>query len=63
MKLDLELDYATLLTMENKDVSSTKSFGFESNFYIKSFMYKRKNRGPRMDPWETSALISAHDKF
>ena len=52
-----------LLTMENKNVSSAKSFGFEFKFSVRSFMYKRKNRGLRMDPWGIPALVSAHDEF
>ena len=51
------------LTVENKDLPSAKSSLFESRFSVKSFFYKRKNRGPRMDPWGTPALISVHDEY
>ena len=49
--------------MENKNVSPAKSFGFESKFSVRSFMYKRKISSPRMDPWGTLALISPHIEF
>ena len=47
--------------MENKDVSA-KSFGFESKFSVRSFVYERKNRGPRIGACGIPALVSVHDE-
>lgn len=41
-KLNRELECATLLTMENKDLLSAKSFGLKSKFSVRSFIYKKK---------------------
>ena len=45
--------------LEN-DVSSVKSFGLESKPLGKSFMYTKKNNGPKIDNWGTPALIGDH---
>ena len=42
----------------NKDVSSAKSFKFKFKFSVRSLMYKRNNRGPRIDRWGMPALIT-----
>ena len=39
-----------MLTTEKIDVSSAKSLGLESNPLGKSFMYTKKNNGPKTDP-------------
>ena len=48
------------LTTEKIDVSSAKSLGLESNPLGKSFMYTKKNNGPKIDPWGTPGLMEDH---
>ena len=50
LELNWEIDGVTLFTAKNKNVSSAKSFGFESKFSFRSLMHKRSNGGPGLDP-------------
>lgn len=42
-ELKWEWDCATLLTMENKDMSSAKSFKFKSKLSFRSFMFEKRS--------------------
>ena len=39
------------------DVSTAKSLGLDINLLGKSFMYAKKNNGPKLDSWGTPALM------
>ena len=49
-------------TTENREISSAKSFTVDSMFSEKSFMYIRKNNGPRIDPCGTPAFTGSHSE-
>ena len=42
----------------NKDVSSAKSLTLHFKSAVRSFIYNRKNNGPKIEPWDTPAKIS-----
>ena len=44
-------------TTKNKLVSSTKRLKFDLMSLTISLIYKRKRRGPRIEPWETPACM------
>ena len=50
-------------TIENREVSSAKSFGFVIKLSDKSLMYIRKNNGPNIEAWGTLASILVHKKY
>ena len=58
--LGLFKEFECCLTTEKIGVSSAKSLGLESNLLGKSFIYTKKNNGPKIDPWGTPALIGDH---
>ena len=43
-------------------MSSARRFGLESKFSVRSLIYKRNNRGPRMDPLGMPTLTSTRVK-
>ena len=45
------------LTTEKIDRSSAKSLGSEINSLGNSFIYTKKNNGPKIDHWRTPALM------
>ncbi len=45
-------------TTVNKDVSSAKSLTLHFKSAVRSFIYTRKNKGPKIEPWGTPAEIS-----
>ena len=47
-------------TTVKSDVSSAKSLTLHLKFSVKSFIYTRKKRGPRIEPWGTPAVIFPH---
>ena len=47
--------------MENREVSSAKNLTDEFIPTSRSFIYTKKNNGPRTEPWGTPALILPHD--
>ena len=47
--------------MEKIDVSSTNSFTIDERLLPRSFMYIRKNSGPKIEPWGTPASIGDHE--
>ena len=49
-------------TMENGDVSSVKSLGFDNNSFDKSLMCIKNNNGPKIEPYVTPSLTAAHLK-
>ena len=48
--LDLFKEFKLSLTTAKIDVSAAKSLGWENNPLGKSFMYTKKNNGPKIDP-------------
>ena len=50
-------------TIENREVSSAKSFGFVIKLSDKSLMYIRKNSGLNIEPWATLASILVHEEY
>ena len=57
-----KFEKAASVTVENKEAPSAKKFELECKFFVKSLMYSRKSSGPRMEPWGTPALMSAHEE-
>ena len=54
---------STLKTTENSEVLlSTKSFVLDNKSFVKSLIYDKNRSGPRIDPWGTPALTSAHEE-
>ena len=49
-------------TTVNNEVSSAKSLTLHLKSSVRSFMYTRKNRGPKIEPWGTPAEISPYDE-
>ena len=47
--------------MEKVDVSSANSFMVDERLLLRSFMYIRKNSGPKMEPWGTLTSIGDHE--
>ena len=45
------------LTTVNNDVSSAKSFTLHFKFSVESITHRRKNKGPKIDPWGTPTEI------
>ena len=48
--------------MENRDVSSAKSFGLDFRPLFKSLI-KLQRRGPRIDPWVAPIFTSLQDEY
>ena len=48
------------LAVLKSEVSSAKSFMSHLIFAVKSLMYTRKKRGPRIEPCGTPAVIEPH---
>ena len=42
------------------DVSSAKSFIIDDKFLLRSLIYIKKKRGPKMEPCGTPAIIGNH---
>ena len=53
-------DKLTSFTTEKREVSSAKSFAVEERLLLRSFIYIKKRRGPKMDPWGTPAVTGSH---
>ena len=51
------------LTTVNNDVSSAKSLTLHFKSSVRSFLYTRKNEGPRIEPWGTPAEISPQEEL
>ena len=47
--------------MEKIDASSANSFTVDERLLLRSFMYIRKNNGPKIEPWGTPASIGDHE--
>ena len=47
--------------MEKIDASSANSFTVDEILLPRSFMYIRKNSGPKIEPWGTPASIGDHE--
>ena len=47
--------------MEKIGASSTNSFTVDERLLLRSFMYIRKNNGPKIEPWGTPASIGDHE--
>ena len=47
--------------MEKIDVSSEDSFTVDERSLPRSFMYIRKNTGPKIEPWGTPVSIGDHE--
>ena len=43
------------------DLSSASSFTVDERLLLRSFMYIRKNSGPKIQPWGTPASIGDHE--
>ena len=53
-------DKSTSCTTEKMDISSAKSFVIDDKFLLRSLIYIKKKRGPKMEPFRTSAIIGNH---
>ena len=47
----------------NNDVSSAKSLALHFKSFVRSFIYTRKDKGPRIEPLGTPAEISPQEEF
>ena len=47
--------------MEKRDASSANSFTVDEGLLPRSFLYIRKNSGPKKEPWGTPASIDHHE--
>ena len=47
--------------MEKIDASSANSFTVDEILLPRSFMYIRKNSGPKIEPWGTPVSIGDHE--
>ena len=50
----------TSFTTEKREISSARNFAVEERLLLRSFIYIKKKRGPKMDPWETPAVAGSH---
>ena len=56
------VDCATLQTTEKRDVSWAKGLVVDDNPQLRSLINIKKNKGPKIGPWETPAETSAQDE-
>ena len=53
----------TSFTIEKREVSSAKGFAVEEKLLLRSFIYIKKRRGPKMDPWGTLAVTGSQSRW